>query len=55
MSEGETLCCSRCSAGINPHEDRYVIGFHRPLKRLEWIYLCSGCAEELRGWLSEST
>lgn len=52
MSEdGKTLSCSRCPNRIDPHQERYIIGFSKPMKRMEWSYLCEGCAEELRGWL----
>jgi hypothetical protein len=47
----EGVPCARCAARIDPHEDRYVIGYRQPMERLEWIYLCAGCVERLREWL----
>ncbi len=35
----EGVPCARCSNRINPHEERFVIGFSKPMTRMEWIYL----------------
>lgn len=43
---GKHGACARCPAAIDLHST-YVIGFHKPLKRMEWIYLCPKCEGEL--------
>jgi hypothetical protein len=42
--------CARCGALVDLH-DVYVLGFHKRLRRMEWIYLCPDCEGELVAFL----